>query len=154
MTTCCLLWGFNPIKKKYYKKAEEVLKNEVFTTYCTNSAILQINKSGVITKEGRLNWEKKVVDEENRKVETITLRNFGNSYNFQADYLSVGDNHILILTKNNLVFSWGDNYYGQLGLNNYLVPLINQPQIVRVNNINFIFCFKNNSFAIDGSFFI
>lgn len=148
-----LIWGNDPLGKQHLYKATEMknqIKAETIITYTTSNAIITINKSGQIHKVGRLSFEKKKAKNDYHKPELILLKSMGSTVNYQASKISLGDNHILVLTKNNLLFSWGDNYYGQLGLNNYLIPLINSPQLVKIHHVEKIKAFKNNSFAIDG----
>lgn len=147
-----LIWGNDPLSKQHLNKATEMknlIKAETIKTYTTTTAVITINKSGQIHKVGRLSFEKKKAKNDYLKPELILLKSMGSTVNYQASKISLGDNHILVLTKNNLLFSWGDNYYGQLGLNNYLIPLINSPQLVKIHHVEKIKVFKNNSFAID-----
>jgi hypothetical protein len=148
-----LIWGRDPLAKQHLNKAAEMknlIKSETVKTYTTSNAVITISKSGQIHKSGKLNFEKKKMKNDHNKPELILLKSMGSTVNYQASKISLGDNHILVLTKNNMLFSWGDNYYGQLGLNNYLIPLINSPQLVKIHYVEKIKAFRNNSFAIDG----
>jgi hypothetical protein len=70
---------------------------------------------------------------------------------------SIGDNHVLILTEKGKVFSWGDNFYGQLGLGDgsTFVGKTYQPSEVKGFNgeeIKSIYAYKNNSYALDSKY--
>lgn len=150
---CYLIWGKDPISKmqtnKAYEYKDNANKQEIVKVYSTSTALITLNKGGAIYKTGRLNFEKKNKQIDPNIPELILLKNIGSSVNYAATKMSLGDNHVLILTNNNLLFSWGDNYFGQLGLNNYLIPIINTPQMIRLLNVEQIKAYKNNSFAID-----
>ena len=65
-----------------------------------------------------------------------------------------GKNHILFLDEKGNVHSLGNNYYGQLGINNNMITYQNNPICINFflkNNISIeiIHCNKNTSFAID-----
>ena len=65
-----------------------------------------------------------------------------------------GKNHILFLDEKGNVHSLGNNYYGQLGINNNMITYQNNPICINYfykNNILIeqIHCNKNTSFAID-----
>ena len=152
-----LIWGRDPISGKILKKALEIEeapnKQEIVSTYCTNTALINITKNGIIFKTGRLSFEKKSKDDSKYKTPVIIpLRHFSTGY--LAEKISLGENHILVLTKSKNAFSWGDNYYGQLGLDNYLIPLALEPQKLKNIGITVVKAFKNNSFALDGKLII
>ena len=58
---------------------------------------------------------------------------------------------MLILTQNEKkAFSWGDNYYGQLGLGKLMLPWTERPTEINIlEGIKSIVAYKDNSFAID-----
>ncbi len=65
-----------------------------------------------------------------------------------------GKNHVLFLDEKGYVHSLGNNYYGQLGINNNMITYQNNPICINYfykNNILIeqIHCNKNTSFAID-----
>ena len=65
-----------------------------------------------------------------------------------------GENHILFLDEKGNIHSLGNNYYGQLGINNNMITYQNNPICINYfykNNILIeqIHCNKNTSFAID-----
>ena len=64
--------------------------------------------------------------------------------------ISCGHCHTLVLLENGLVYGWGWNKYGQLGLNKG--EIVNDPQIIEINEnqekLKYIYCHWNSSFAI------
>ena len=65
-----------------------------------------------------------------------------------------GKNHVLFLDEKGFVHSLGNNYYGQLGINNNMITYQNNPICINYfykNNILIeqIHCNKDTSFAID-----
>ena len=60
---------------------------------------------------------------------------------------------MLILSSNRKIYSWGDNYHGQLGLGNLMIPWTMEPQLIKMPvEVKKVFAYKNNSFAIDSTF--
>lgn len=153
MSFTYLTWGKS--KNSLQKQAKEIeegrIKSEIQKVYHFDNCMLYISQ-GELYKEGLLPFEKK---ENNSKAsdcpKLIFLKAPNLSYNIQVIDLALGTNHILILTKNGLLYSWGDNYYGQLGLNTYFVPYVYDPHLIKLQNIEDIMCYKNNSYAIDSS---
>ena len=60
--------------------------------------------------------------------------------------ISCGSHHVLILTDIGSVYGWGDNNFGQMGIGNSNSYV---GKIETVQNINFIHCCFDMSFAID-----
>ena len=61
--------------------------------------------------------------------------------------ISCGFSHTLLLTSNGVIFGWGDNRMGQLGLNDHYIY---EPQHLRLNEENkiaYIFCSLEHSFV-------
>ena len=59
---------------------------------------------------------------------------------------------MLLLTTNKKLFSWGDNYYGQLGIGKVMTPFIKVPEEISFTfsdtpEIKKILAFQDNSFA-------
>lgn len=175
MSNIFLVWG--NIKDKYYtKKAIEIpetkLKYDITKMYAFKEALIFISQ-GDIYIEGCLPFEKSITNKnyndssykdnksikkyilnefENEIPKLIILKSPSNLVNIVTD-ISIGDNHILIITKNNQLYSWGDNYYGQLGIEGYFVPYINSPSLVKLSSVESAMAYKNNNFAIDGKIF-
>lgn len=119
--------------------------------YCKDDAVIYISK-GKIFKSGFLNFEKIVKGAEtNEKPEKIILYDVhGREANEQVKDMALGNKHILILTESGKVFTWGDNYYGQLGIGNWLIPVNPYPRQINIDaKIESITAFRNNSYAID-----
>ena len=158
MSFVFLTWGKGK-NNTHVKKATEVsdgkIKTEIQKIYAFNESIIYIAQ-GDLYKEGLLPFERKKAedkyDKQSDHPKQILFRNISNNMNYQVVDIALGDNHALIQCKNGNLFSWGDNYYGQLGLGSYFVPYIYEPHIVvNISSVDEIMCHKNNSFAIDSA---
>ena len=72
----------------------------------------------------------------------------------QVSQIATGDNHVLALTQNGQVYSWGVNRYGQLGLRH--AKDTEGPTIIKsIQKINHVYAGANCSFAvsIEGDFY-
>jgi alpha-tubulin suppressor-like RCC1 family protein len=102
---------------------------------------------GQLFKLGYFKWEDKIVDS------IPTLINFPGHPTDPSpsiNFVVFGENHIICLSAAMCMYSWGDNYYGQLGIGNYMLAKLHEPNNIRHNDkIKAIFAYKNNSFAID-----
>jgi len=153
----------NPKSKRfYYNKKEfstvDAQQRKIDNVYCKDNCVLIISK-GEIYRKGYFNFEIDDFENEtfkkikNDQVDLEKIEEFDNKNNPSGiKDIQFGSNHVLILTEEGRVFSWGDNYYGQLGINNQMVPVqkkptkINFPDEIKIEKIC---AFKNNSFAVD-----
>jgi alpha-tubulin suppressor-like RCC1 family protein len=161
MSFTFLIWG-NIKNKEFSKKALEIpegkLKSEINKMYAFQGSLLYLSQ-GDFFKEGILNFEpepkKNLEDEPGKKFnlsdipKQIMFKNIG-SQNYPVSDISMGENHVIILTKTGVIFSWGDNYYGQLGIGSFFIPYIYNPHIIKLSGVEEILGYKNNSYAIDG----
>jgi alpha-tubulin suppressor-like RCC1 family protein len=173
MSNDFILWGNgdhefslnnpNPKSKRfYYNKKEfstvDTLQVKIDNIYCKDNCILMISK-GELYRKGYFNFE--IDDFENEKFRKIKndqvdlekIDEFDNKNNPSGiKDIQFGSNHVLILTEDGRIFSWGDNYYGQLGIDNYMVPVQKKPTKIHFDDdvkIEKIIAYKNNSFAVD-----
>lgn len=108
--------------------------------------------NGDIYKEGKLKFEPASKKDKKTEKEMIVLKSSNMLLTIPVTDMVFGSNHILILTVQGSVFSWGDNYYGQLGLGNCVLPAIFEPQhITKLEAVDKIIAYNNNSFAITSS---
>lgn len=155
-----LIWGNgkshpNSVYNSKQPKTVQELpsKKEISKVYTKDDAFIYIVE-GEVYKEGELAFEKdkKELDQPKQLFrEHIKLYKGKVEMKFPVEDLSIGENHIIIRTTNDNVFTWGDNYYGQLGIDNFMINKMLSPQFVRLSNIKQIHAYKNNSFAIDGN---
>ena len=131
-------------------------KRNIDNVYVKDDCVLYL-VNGELFKEGLFKWEKtetnfnKFTYKRERKL--VSLKSNNMNVNEMIIDLSIGENHILIQTAQGRVYSWGDNYYGQLGLGNCMMPKVLEPQLVKFHSseIRKVFAYKDNSFAIDSN---
>lgn len=152
-----IYWGNGDIKLKNNQKKHKVVfgfpKKGIQKLYYHGDATIYISQ-GEVYKEGKLCFEpnyrkddKKIYDKE-----LIILRNSSMAMNVQIIDLSFGFNHVLLLSNQGLIFSWGDNYFGQLGLGSAVLPILYEPQLItKLEPVMSVLAFENNSFAITTS---
>ena len=86
----------------------------------------------------------------NKKIIEVKRIDFG--YNKKIKKIKIGENHILFLDTEGMVYSIGDNYYGQLGIGNKMIACKSTPCYVTLPTkypIEEIKVYKNTCFAID-----
>lgn len=120
--------------------------------FIKDEAILYI-VNGNLWKEGYFHFEKiekGSLGQENPAKKEVYLKEGSAEIQIIVEDVVFGDNHVLILGQNRKIYAWGDNYYGQLGLGNLMIPWTMEPQLIKLPmEIKRIFAYKNNSFAID-----
>lgn len=138
-----LIWGKNPINNgKIIKKAEEIsFKEEFAEVFCNQSIIIGKTKNNEIYKKGNFKFEK-------NNNEEFKLLKFVMTFS-SVNTIEIGTNHCLFLMNNNELYSVGDNYYGQLGLDNYHIPMTSEPKKISIMGIKSITVYKDSNFAID-----
>lgn len=177
MNTNFLIWGNgshefslnnrNPKSSRLYCNKRDystvqIPNRKIEQVFCKDNCLLIIIE-GELHKKGYFNWEiedfenyenkafKQIKEaEDSLSMEKIEFSK--DEKNFQVKDIKFGFNHILILSQEMNVYSLGDNYYGQLGIKNQMIPMQNSPvRVIFPDNIKIesIFAFKNNSFAID-----
>ena len=103
-----------------------------------------------LTKKGEVYQKGNFPFLEKKKENKIKKLKFENDKGIKK--IKIGLNHILFLDNANAVHSMGDNFYGQLGLNNYKIEKTLEPKILEYFSkieIEKIYTYKNTSFAID-----
>jgi alpha-tubulin suppressor-like RCC1 family protein len=162
MATELLIWGRNTPKNKtgIYRDNKVVnlsrtltLKREISNVFIKDDCALLLS-GGVLYKQGKFRWETVVEEKPNsvpNMLSEISIKQQGNEVN-HITWCSIGDDHVLVLTQMGTVYSWGDNYYGQLGVGNFMIPSAEEPQFVKINDkVRKIYTHKHNSLAIDVS---
>lgn len=141
MTT--LIWGKDPNNNgKLIKKSKEIVFKEEFNDLvCNQSIIVGITKNNEIYKKGNFKFEKNNIDE-------FKLLKFPDTF-YRVEKIEIGSNHCVFLMSNSEIYSMGDNYYGQLGLDNYHLPMISEPRKLNIFGIKSITVYKDSNFAID-----
>ncbi len=114
-----IFWGNGESKLKNNQKKHKVLfgfsdKKTVQKLYFYGDATFYLSQ-GELYKEGRLRFEPEKREKKKDSKELVILRNSSMAMNLPVTDLSFGFNHIMLLTTQGIVFTWGDNYYGQLG---------------------------------------
>jgi alpha-tubulin suppressor-like RCC1 family protein len=147
------IWSDDRKGDPKYFKAKEItkiqiptIKKEIQQIFVHNNCTLFLS-FGQLFKQGYFNWE------DNIHESVPTLINFPShptDPNPSINFIAFGDNHIIALSTANCMYSWGDNYYGQLGIGNYMLAKLHEPYCIKHNDkIKAIFAYKNNSFCID-----
>jgi len=150
------IWGNANIKKSdnmnYTNNDPNIVTVPEFSIYPIDNVFIKDNCSlyltgGELYKEGHLNFEMNLGVTNSSK---RTLVNFKwKSMKETIIDVSIGESHVLVLTKQGNVFSWGDNYYGQLGLDKNMLPWALEPEQIKISSVKSIYAHKNNSFVID-----
>ena len=119
--------------------------------YTIDTCTLTLTEYGKVFKQGKFNFE----ETENDESEQVKQQEL----NFKGEAIQsieYGEMHILFLSRSGKLFSIGDNYYGQLGINNNRTPKIYEPQVIKLGDspliCQSIYAYKHNSFAIDMSY--
>jgi alpha-tubulin suppressor-like RCC1 family protein len=147
------IWSDKEDQKQLYSQRKimplnvPTLKKEIQQIYLHKNCAIFLSL-GNIYKQGYLPWEK--VGDNKYNITHYPIQIHNNDINPIVTYLSFGEKHILILTLAGCVYTWGDNYYGQLGISNFMLPELNEPQYLKHNEkFRTIFAYKYNSFGID-----
>ena len=114
--------------------------------YFKENCVICLTENGMVYKNGNFNFERK-----NEKKSNEWVKISRNTKEIVK--IKFGSYHILLLNKDGQIFSLGDNYYGQLGIDNMIVAMSKKPIEVKYRNSSLIgkkiHAYKYNSFAID-----
>ena len=114
--------------------------------YFKENCVICLTENGMVYKNGDFNFERK-----NEKKSNEWVKISKNTKEIVK--IKFGSYHILLLNKDGQIFSLGDNYYGQLGIDNMIVAMSKKPIEVKYRNSSLIgkkiHAYKYNSFAID-----
>lgn len=133
------------------KEEEFSFKETPKKVYIKNDCVVALMNNGKVFKKGKFIFEGPLDDKEDMEAKKPTEIIFPQIEDIQK--IKFGTSHLLFLSKRGHVYSMGNNYYGQLGINNMMISAIFKPQLLKVGNIvltcKYIYAYKNNSFAID-----
>lgn len=150
-----IYWAEKSSALDTYKKAKIIFGfsngRVIDKVYFFHEAILYLS-NGDVFKEGSFRFEPKS-DKNKNKNERILVNLKKNNILFTTPItkLSFGKNHILMLSSQGYVFSWGDNYYGQLGLKKgQFLSVMNEPtMITSIESVESILAYENCSFFLN-----
>lgn len=118
-------------------------KKDIDQIYIKDDCALFIG-GGVLFKQGYFSWEKP--QDASFNIKPI----FFTEGKDQVMSCSLGNSHVIILADSGNMYSWGDNYYGQLGQNNFMIPVMYEPKIIKMSEkIKNIWACKDTNFALD-----
>ncbi len=147
-----VIYGNQKVNPKYFKSLEitkihiPTIKKEIQQIFVHKNCILFLS-NGQLFKQGYFSWEDKMYES------GPTLINFPPHPSDPSpviSFVTFGENHVIALSLGGSMYSWGDNYYGQLGIGNYMLAKLHEPHCIKHNDkIKAIFAYKNNSLAID-----
>ena len=115
--------------------------------YFKESCIIILTENGDVYKKGKYNF----IIETNEEKENEEWKPIIKSR--EITKIKFGYYHILFLSKKGKIYSLGDNYYGQLGINKMMNAMTKNPIEVKYRDANLIgkkiHAYKYNSFVID-----
>jgi alpha-tubulin suppressor-like RCC1 family protein len=155
MSSEFLIWGRKSNKKGFHRDNKLFnlsrglpLKREISNVFIQNDCALFLS-GGNLYKQGLFRWEAAKEDYNESAISEITIKQQGNE-TCVITWCAIGDDHIMVLTQTGMVYAWGDNYYGQLGIGNFMIPSCDEPQLIKLpDKVRKIYAHKYNSFAID-----
>lgn len=134
-------------QKKYIVVPEISKKRLIEKLYLKDEVALYI-ANGELIKEGKFEFEKKFKSTAPNK-QPVFCRINNILVQPIVSQIAFGDSHVLILSLQGQVFTWGDNYYGQLGQANPFMVMSKDPVLVnKIEVISSITAYENTSFAI------
>ena len=135
-------------KEKIQKLDKNKINARPKKIYFKESCIIILTENGDVFKKGKYNFiiETNENQKENEEwIPIIRLR--------EITKIKFGYYHILFLSKIGKIYSLGDNYYGQLGINKMMNAMTKNPIEVKYRDANLIgkkiHAYKYNSFVID-----
>ena len=132
--------------KKGMETIPEFTNSKTSKVFFFNDCVLFLSKKGEVFQKGNFSFQ----GEMNKKIIEVKRIDFG--YNKKIKKIKIGENHILFLDTEGMVYSIGDNYYGQLGIGNKMIACKSTPCYVTLPTkypIEEIKVHKNTCFAID-----
>ena len=120
-------------KEKIQKLDKNKINARPKKIYFKESCIIILTENGDVFKKGKYNFiiETNENQKENEEwIPIIRLR--------EITKIKFGYYHILFLSKIGKIYSLGDNYYGQLGINKMMYPMIKSPIEVKYRDVSLI----------------
>ena len=133
--------------KKGMETIPEFTNSKTSKVFFFNDCVLFLSKKGEVFQKGNFSFQG---ENSNKKIIEVKKIDFG--YNKKIKKIKIGENHILFLDTEGMVYSIGDNYYGQLGIGNKMIACKSTPCYVTLPTkypIEEIKVYKNTCFAID-----
>ena len=133
--------------KKGMETIPEFTNSKTSKVFFFNDCVLFLSKKGEVFQKGNFSFQG---ENSNKKIIEVKKIDFG--YNKKIKKIKIGENHILFLDTEGMVYSIGDNYYGQLGIGNKMIACKSTPCFVTLPTkypIEEIKVYKNTCFAID-----
>lgn len=151
-----IYWSEKSSSLNNYKKAKIIFGFSngriIDKVYFFHDSILYLS-NGDVFKEGTLPFEPKSEKNKNKNERIlVNLKRNNISFTTPINQLSFGKNHILMLSSQGYVFSWGENYYGQLGLKKgHFLSVMNEPTMITTmeSSVEYILAYENTSFFIN-----
>jgi alpha-tubulin suppressor-like RCC1 family protein len=120
----------------------EILKDlpnhkDITNIFIKDDCVLIIG-GGKLYKQGFFKWETVPENVYYNAIKEVLIKKDPKDTHPAALFCSIGDSHVLIQTVSGFVYSWGDNYYGQLGQGKYFLPYSNEPSVILLKQSNAI----------------
>lgn len=147
-----VVWGDGAENSIYSQRKYKVIpdiskKKQIEKLYLHKDVALYVT-NGELIKEGRFDFEKRLKSSSSEK--TVVFFKM-NKVLIQplVSQISIGLNHVILMTLQGQVFTWGDNYYGQLGIGNPFHVMSLEPTFVnKIDSASFVMAYENTSFMI------
>ena len=142
----------NIFNQRKYKVIPEVSKKkQIEKLYIKDDVALYIS-NGELIKEGKFEFEKKYNQGGNSTKTPVYFKINNILTQPIISQVSFGDNHVVIMSLQGQVFTWGENYFGQLGQGNPFVVICKEPALINKLDIaSSIYAYGNNSFIISAT---
>ena len=145
------LLGLGPyISFEECTEIKELSKQKIKEIFVGWDFELALNEDNQIFGWGRNNHGELGRGDNSKKNEILKPQKIDFQTKEKIKEICCGYHHTLVLSLNGLLYGWGDNQYGQLGLNKE--ESVNEPQIIEITEnqekFQYIHCYENSSFAI------
>lgn len=134
------------VPELFKKGDDELIKLKTQQIYFINDCIVFHMSTGEVFQKGVFSFQKQNNTYINSQdVIQIDLPE-------KITKIKLGDNHLIFLSKEGNLFTMGDNYYGQLGIDNNMIPKKTEPALISLPDESKcvdIHAYKNTSFAIN-----